>query len=335
MRWIVYGAGAIGGTIGARLYKARENVVLIARGEHAKKIASDGLQFIHPLGNEFLNIPVVDHPDKLTAANDDVILLCMKTQHTTAALADLCSLGLQDLPIVCVQNGVANERLAARLCRRVYTSVVNLPAMHLEPGVVATYAGTTTAAGGVLDTGSYPVGVDDVAEKICAGLRRAGFAASADAAVMSQKYAKLLSNLSNALELVLVPGNDDSTDFRDAGRMLRTEAQACYIAAKIDFVSLRDYVARNSELYTPVDLADAPRAGGSTLQSLQRGAADVETDYLNGEIVLLGRLHDVATPYNQLLQTLARDVIEGRREPRSMRWSEVIAVVESAAGKFQ
>ena len=333
MRWIVYGAGAIGGTIGARLHKANENVVLIARGEHARKIAADGLHFIHPLGNEVLEIPVVNHPDKLAVAAGDVILLCMKTQHTAAALADLCSLGLQDIPIVCVQNGVANERLASRLCSRVYTSVVNLPAMHLEPGVVATYAGTTGAAGGVLDSGCYPAGVDDVAEQVCAGLRKAGFAATADAGVMGQKYAKLLSNLSNALELVLAQRDGFQDDFRAAGRVLRAEALACYAAAQIDFVPLRDYVTRNSELYTPVDLSDAPRAGGSTLQSLQRGAAEVETDYLNGEIALLGRLHGVATPYNVLVQKLARDVIEGRCEPRSMRWSEVRAAVESDAGK--
>lgn len=319
MRWIIYGAGAIGGTIGARLHKAGESVVLIARGDHAERMTADGLQFIHPLGNERLHIPVVSNPDQLTCTADDVILLCMKTQHTAAALADLCSLDRQDVPIFCVQNGVANERLAARVCSRVYATVVNLPAMHLEPGVVATNAGTEDSVGGVLDTGSYLSGVDDLVQSVCAGLRNAGFAATADARVMAQKYAKLLGNLSNALELVL----SQRDDFRDAGRALRAEALACYEAADIDYVPLRDYLTRNSSLYSPVELADAPRAGGSTFQSLQRGAAEVETDYLNGEIALLGRLHGVATPYNSRLQQLAREVIEGRREQRSMRWSEV------------
>lgn len=319
MRWIIYGAGAIGGTIGARLYKADENVVLVARGEHGAKLASTGLHFIHPQGNEQLQIPVVGHPEQLKPTTDDVILLCMKTQHSAAALAQLCGLGLHNVPIFCVQNGVTNERLAARLCSRVYASVVNLPAMHLEPGVVATYAGTDDSAGGVLDSGCYPGGTDETAQQVCAGLVKAGFAASADPRVMAQKYAKLLSNLSNALELVL----SHRDDFRDAGKALRAEALACYAAANIDFVPLRDYVTRNSDLYTPVELKDAPRAGGSTLQSLQRGAADVETDYLNGEISLLGRLHGVATPLNSRLQTLARDVIEGRLQPRSLRWSEL------------
>jgi len=295
-------------------------VVLIARGEHGAAIASSGMRFIHPLGNEVLHIPCVDHPRQLVAEETDVVLMCMKTQHTAAAISQLCSLGMQDVPIFCVQNGVANERIAARVCTNVYASVVNLPAMHLEPGVVATYAGTSEGAGGVLDSGRYPVGAGDIAERVCVGLQDAGFVAVADSRVMAQKYAKLLSNLSNALELVL----SERTEFRDAGRTLRKEALACYDAASIDFVPLREYTERNSSLYTPVDLADAPRTGGSTFQSLQRGAPDVETDYLNGEIALLGRLYDVATPANARLQALARDVIEGRLAARSMRWSEVV-----------
>jgi len=324
LRWIIYGAGAIGGTIGARLNKVAseavgDEVVLIARGEHGAAIAANGLRFIHPMGREVLHIPVVEHPGQLNPTADDVILLCMKTQHTPAALAHLCSLGMQNVPIFCVQNGVANERLAARLCSNVYAVVVNLPASHIDPGVVATYAGTADSVGGVLDSGRYPGGCDDVLQRVCAGLQQAGFAASADPRVMAQKYAKLLSNLGNALELVLA----ERTDFRAASRELRAEALECYAAAGIDFLPLRDYMARNSALYTPVELADTPRIGGSTFQSLQRGAADVETDFLNGEISLLGRLHGVATPLNSLLQTLARDVIEGRLKSCSLRWSDI------------
>ena len=43
------------------------------------------------------------------------------------------------------------------------------------------------------------------------------------------------------------------------------------------------------------------RPGGSSWQSLARRAGTIETDYLNGEIVLLGRPHGVATPVNELL----------------------------------
>ena len=56
------------------------------------------------------------------------------------------------------------------------------------------------------------------------------------------------------------------------------------------------------------------RGGGSSWQSLARGTGNIESDYLNGEIALLGRLHGVPTPVNALLQRLAAEAA-ARRDP--------------------
>ena len=54
------------------------------------------------------------------------------------------------------------------------------------------------------------------------------------------------------------------------------------------------------------------RPGSSSWQSLARSTGSIEADYLNGEIVLLGRIHGVPTPVNLLLQrTAARAAREG------------------------
>ena len=42
MRFVIFGAGGIGGTIGARLFQGGEDVVLIARGPHHDQLARDG-----------------------------------------------------------------------------------------------------------------------------------------------------------------------------------------------------------------------------------------------------------------------------------------------------
>jgi 2-dehydropantoate 2-reductase len=60
------------------------------------------------------------------------------------------------------------------------------------------------------------------------------------------------------------------------------------------------------------------RGGGSTWQSLARGLGSTEADFLNGEIVLLGRLHDVPTPVNEALQALARELAASRAAPDSV-----------------
>jgi 2-dehydropantoate 2-reductase len=53
-------------------------------------------------------------------------------------------------------------------------------------------------------------------------------------------------------------------------------------------------------------------------QSLKRGAGSIETDYLNGEIVLLGRLHGVPTPLNAALCALSQVLIDSGAGPGSL-----------------
>src|SRR5579875_1917744 len=120
MRYIIYGAGAVGGTIAGRLQQAGRNVVMICRGEHLRVVRERGLTLRTPDGDHQLPVPAVGHPNELTFTPDDVVLLTMKANQTSAALDDLEAAGGYDLPIVCCQNGVANETIAARRFRRVY-----------------------------------------------------------------------------------------------------------------------------------------------------------------------------------------------------------------------
>ena len=62
VRYIIYGAGGIGGAIGGRLFKHGRAVVLIARGEHLKRMRADGLRLISPSDSELLDVPVAGHP---------------------------------------------------------------------------------------------------------------------------------------------------------------------------------------------------------------------------------------------------------------------------------
>ena len=48
MRYVVVGAGAVGGTIGVRLAEAGRDVVLVARGRHLDAIREHGLRLDDP-----------------------------------------------------------------------------------------------------------------------------------------------------------------------------------------------------------------------------------------------------------------------------------------------
>ncbi len=160
MRFVVYGAGAIGGVVGGRLAQHDQEVVLIARGEHHDAIRDDGLRLVAPdptSGTVTLTIPVVSHPAGIDFRDDDVVLLAMKSQHTGKALSTLAAQRAPSVAVVCVQNGVANEPAALRLFEDVYGVCVVCPALHLDPGVVEAHAGPIT---GILDLGRFPGGTD-------------------------------------------------------------------------------------------------------------------------------------------------------------------------------
>ena len=65
--------------------------------------------------------------------------------------------------------------------------------------------------------------------------------------------------------------------------------------------------------------------GGSTWQSLVKGAPTLETDFFHGEIVLLGRLHGVPTPTNEFLQHYAMRMLRGEFRPGSVAPDELDA----------
>jgi 2-dehydropantoate 2-reductase len=296
VRYIIFGAGAIGGSIGARLFQAGREVVLICRGAHLEVVRRDGLDFRTADESAILPIPAVAHPSEITFREDDAVILTMKSQDTAAALQDLRVVA-SDVPVVCAQNGVANERMAVRLFSRVYGMLVFLPATLLEPGRVMMHGGRP---GGVLDAGRYPNGVDPLIEEVTADLTRSGFSARPDANVMRLKYGKLLLNLGNAVQALFGP----DTAAGDIVRRVRDEAIACLEAAGIDF-SPPSESGKRAAVIQRGEIEGHPHRGGSTWQSLARGSGRVETDYLNGEIAVLGALHGVPTPYNRALQRLA------------------------------
>jgi len=324
MRYIVYGAGAIGGTIGARLYMHGHEVVLIARGEHLARLMAEGLSYRNPEGSERLRIPAVAHPGEIRFREDDAVILTMKSQHTHDALLDLAASAPPQLPVICCQNGVANERMAARRFRNVYAMVVLLPATHLNPGEVLHHA---TGIGGFLDAGRFFQGTDALIETVCRDLTGSGFSAVADPKPMRWKYAKLLQNLGNSLQAVC----DAGPRGRDIMRLARDEALACYAAAGIDCASRDEVRARHGSGMKTGEIEGAGRGGGSSWQSLRRGTGDIESDYLNGEICLLGKLHGVATPANEALRYLANKVAREKAPPGSYSVEQVLAEIDAVS----
>jgi 2-dehydropantoate 2-reductase len=320
VRYIVYGAGAIGGTIGALLRRAERDVTLIARGAHLEALRRDGLTLEAPDGDVTLEIPAVGSPAEAEVGAGDVVLLSMKTQDTAAALDELAAVCDPGVAVVCAQNGVENERLALRRFAHVYAMYVFSPTEHIEPGVVRIYS---AAPRGILDLGRVPSGADPRARQIAADLTAAGYESRALEEPMRWKYSKLLDNLGNSLQALC--GAD--ADVSDLDHRAREEGLRCYEAAGIDCASPEERSERTGVLHIEPVHGERHR-GGSSWQSLVRGTGSIEAAYLNGEIALLGRLHGVATPANDTFQLLALRAAREGAQPGSVTVEELAAAVD-------
>lgn len=314
MRFVVLGAGAIGGVIGARLHRSGRPVVLIARGAQLDAIRQRGLRILDPDGEATLPLEAVAQPADARIAREDVVILAVKSQHTTAALETLRAAAPREVAVACAQNGVANEPTALRFFPNVYGIAVFCPTAHLEPGVVQAYAAPTP---GILDVGRYPHGSDDVAAALVLTFREAGFDSELRTDISRWKYGKLLDNLGNAVEAICGPDARSGS----IGALAREEGVACLRAAGIAYAE-RDR-ARNDAI-RPRAVAGKRRPGGSTWQSLARGTGSVETDWLNGEVARLGRCHGVPTPVNELLRQLANELARDGRPPGALTESDFL-----------
>lgn len=327
MRYVIYGAGAIGATIGARLHLVEREVTLIARGAHLERLQADGLVFREPSGSRQLSIPTVGSPAEVTWHDDTVVVLAMKSQDTVAAVAQLAATAPGNVAVVCAQNGIANERNVLRCMPVVYGAHVVVSADHLEPGVVARFGVPFV---GLVDIGRFPGGenADDgtgdvVGEGIAGDLTAGGFRSAVDHQIMAAKARKLHYNLGNAVSALIGPGDVGQT----LTGLAREEADAVFAAAGIAMTSPEADRARREGL-TSAPADGVARVGGSTMQSLLRGAGAIETDYLNGEIVVLGRIHGVPTPVNEVLQRQAAIAAHQRLQPAAMDPAELMALVE-------
>jgi 2-dehydropantoate 2-reductase len=132
--YVVVGAGAIGGTVGAHLARAGHSVLFCDTDpEHVAAINANGLAIEGPVETFTVEASAVA-PDELP---DDLhaVLLAVKSQHTDSALDAVAPRLAPDGFVVSLQNGINEPQIAARIGEeRTVGAFVNFGADYLEPG---------------------------------------------------------------------------------------------------------------------------------------------------------------------------------------------------------
>lgn len=334
MKIAVIGAGAVGSVIGGLLAQAGEEVTLIGRRAHIDAVNRGGLLIDGALGTMRVHVGAQEQLD----FPPEAALLTTKTQAVAAAAREAQPY-VSDVPVVTVQNGVRGDQLAAGVLGKenILSSVVLFGATFLEPGTV------TYAPRGMLVLG-VPFGpVDARARTIAAVLDKAIPTRLSDN-IQGAHWTKLIINENNAIPAITGLSIQEVTRRPALSRLavlLMKEAAATIRAAGIELASLPRLPASalTAMLYMPAPLAGvllrmlsrslgARPALGSTLQSVKRGKR-TEIDYLNGEVVALGKRIGRPTPYNAVVVDLVHQV-EATGEFLSTE--EVTAAVDAAVG---
>ncbi len=339
MRFIIHGAGAVGSLIGGLLAESDAEVVLIAREAHASAVNQRGLEIKAREGDRLVkNLHAVVDPREIAPRAGDVVILTVKTQQTAASVQLLHRVFPENTPIVCLQNSVRNEEMAAQRFLRVYGGMAGVSATRLEPGVIAHTQSRQ------LSIGNYPFGCDECGLRIAERLEQAGFRTTVHESIMAVKWSKLILNLNNAtfaiidkhLQLGLVTPAisafmadvmSEGLHTLDVAGISLEDSNNPYDLKK-HLVRLRSVVEDQEKIYDEMNSPFELRTYPSTWMDLKQKRGETETGYFNGEIILLGEKYRVPTPYNSTIFKIVETMAAEGSQPGLYSIEELAHLVE-------
>jgi len=317
-RIAVIGAGAIGGTIAARLDAVGHDVTVTARGENLAAIREQGLRIRGGFGAHTAPVAAFE---TLTGAPEVAILATKATGMVEALEANRA--WLEHVPLLVVQNGLGGERAAARLLghERVAGGISLMAANSLEPGTV-----TVTATGDTF--------VGDAEGARFAALLAEALPTHETPSIEGAQWTKLLINMVNAIPAIVGHSVQDVISDPGLRRVMLAsmrETARTGLAAGVAFQPLQRLtpllvrvvahaprrIAQQVPLRIRERLGEVPNLG-STQQSIRRGQP-TEVDAINGAVVAEAARIGLEAPVNAALVELVHEVERsGRFLPPSM-----------------
>ncbi|MFX1477068.1 MAG: ketopantoate reductase family protein [Promethearchaeota archaeon] len=188
---VIYGIGGIGATLGGWLSQNKDNVYLLARGDNAKALKSNGLILKNVVNDTIETIKVNVIEDLNEILNVDVVVITVKNYDLEEVAKDI-SEKLGDGPIVVgLQNGFENQKILPTYFTKIVYAVVVQSGWREEPGIFGTRGkGHLTLGTPENENLEY---IKSIAQILNLGIPTRTTLQFQDAA-----YSKLIINLSNA-----------------------------------------------------------------------------------------------------------------------------------------
>jgi len=325
-RFVIVGAGAIGGLLGARLAAAGEDVVLVARGAHLAAMRERGLVVRGPEPGAELSAKPPCTDDLGAVAGAEVVLLALKA-HSLPAVAPRLGAALDPAAtVVSLQNGIPwwyFERLGGALdglhldavdpggvvsasidAGQVVGGIAYPAAQVSEPGVIEHVEGDRLSIG-ELEGGRSPR-----CEALAAAFGNAGFRCRIQRDIRQELWFKLLGNAAfNPISALTRATLVEITEFPATRELVKIVMEEVAAVARAVGLELALSPERR--------LQGAAAVGAhktSMLQDVEQGRP-LETGALVGAVVELGGRLGLDLPHLATLDACVRLLDPGRPRP--------------------
>ncbi len=321
MRICIFGAGAIGGFMAARLAAAGNAVTLIARGAQRAAIAADGLRL--KSGEDTLHVRVAVSDDPAAAGPQDLVVIAVKTPALGAAAQAIAPLRGPEIPVMVAMNGIPwwfmdglargaektlraadpdGSLVAAFAGVRLIGCVLHVACSVPEPGAVIHHAQNR------LPIGAPEPSAQPLAAAVAETLAAAGIGAEAVDDIRAEVWRKVLGNLNFGPVSLLTRASND-----------RIAADPGLREICIRMFEEADRVGRSFGLdagmtaEARVDLGGIAGFKTSMLQDFER-ARPVELESIVGAVREMGDIAGIGTPIIDTVYALAaRAALEAAR----------------------
>lgn len=302
MRFIVFGAGALGSLFGGLLSR-HHDVLLVGREEHLSAIARRGLII------EGITSGIFHPATEWDGSSYDVVLLTTKAYDTERAAREIRAT-FGEMTVLSLQNGIGNEEMLAEVFgrERVVGGVTSHGATFIEPGRIR-HAGAGETLVGMLDATA-----PDVLKKIADAFNRCGIPTAITGTIQREIWRKTAINAAiNGLTSILRCRNGFLLENEHASHLLERVCDECRAIARAVHVDIGEDISektREVASHTAENIS-------SMLQDILKGKK-TEVDEIHGVFAATAHAHGISAPVTEFLT----HAIKAMENVRHLGWPD-------------
>lgn len=331
---VIFGAGAVGQTVGGWIAQKYQNIYFVSRGEALQRMKTQGVSLYKKhKKKKIYNVPlnVIENIEEIQDA--DIIIICVKNYSLNSACGRIKSICGDKPYIIGLQNGIENQHIIPKYFSKVIYGVVGYNAWFDSPGIL-----------GYQKKGPIILGTTDnslMSEmNIISTLFNLGVETLVVDYLNNAVHTKLIINLTNSIATLVGHGFREISELSLFQKILSNLLyEGTIIANKIGIkeckigeipswtliklgVTLPQFITKGMFKRNVRKMV----MNSMTQDVIQRGNKHSELDSINGYFIKLAEENDIDVPYNSAIYKLCKSEFSKKTfTPLDIKyvWSEI------------